>query len=192
MRRAVLGAVAVLLLVAVLLMLTGCGGGDPKADPSPSPSPSSPVTSPVNTTRSAPVMPEAAKAETKAGAIAFVNHYFDLINFAQRTGSLDELAASESEACGSCSSGRNLLASIYGSGGHIEGGDLRVKVARALSNASIGGWTVEAQLTYGPQTVVRPTSTPSIEHLKGGGNLVSVQVSHRSGQWTVVDWTRAQ
>jgi hypothetical protein len=63
MGRAVLGA------VALLLALAGCGG-DPEADPSPSPS--TPVTSPVSTTPSAPAMAGVAKADTKAGALAFV------------------------------------------------------------------------------------------------------------------------
>ena len=33
-----------------------------------------------------PVLPEAAKAETKAGAIAFAKHWFSLLNFAYETG----------------------------------------------------------------------------------------------------------
>lgn len=188
MRRAVLGAVALLIVVAVLLMLTGCGG-DPKADPSPSPS--SPATSPVSTTPSAPVMPEEAKADSKAGAIAFVKYYVELINHAQATGTVDQLLAAESVDCKSCASGRKYIANVYDSGGHIEGGELAVTILSSLRNVSLKGWTIDAQLTFGPQTVVRPTASPSNEQLDGGETPVTFLVSRRSAGWTVSEWTRA-
>src|SRR4051794_697515 len=102
--------------VVLLLALAGCGG-DPKADPSPSPS--VPSASPVSTTPAPPALPEAAKANTKAGAIAFVKYYVQLINHAQATGDVAALAAVEDPGCSSCASGRRLLKKIYESGGHI-------------------------------------------------------------------------
>jgi hypothetical protein len=182
MRRFVVGT-------TVLLLLAGCGG-DPKADPSPSTSPTPSASS--TPTPSAPAMPDAAKANTKAGATAFVRHYIDLINYAQQSGDVRALAAVEAPACGSCKSGRSYITDVYNAGGHIDGGDLSVKIYSALRNASIAGWTIDATLSYGPQTIIRPSATPTAEHLDGGGVPITVLVANRTGQWLISDWTRVQ
>jgi hypothetical protein len=182
MRRTVLG------VVALSLALVACGA-EPKADPSPSPS--SPATSPVSTTPPAPVMPEEAEADTKAGAIAFVKYYVELINRAQSNGSVDDLARTEDPACKSCASGRRYISKVYQAGGHIEGGDLKIDVVHSLPNGSINGWTIDARLTFGPQTVVRPSENPSTQHLDGGQTPVTFLVSRSSSGWIVHEWTRA-
>jgi hypothetical protein len=184
MRRAVLGAVALLVVVAVLLMLTGCGG-DPKAVPSPSPS--SPATSPVSTTPSAPVMPEEAKADSKAGAIAFVKYYVELINHAQATGDVQALADVESEKCRSCISAQKTLQEIYGVGGHIEGGALVGEVQSAARRPDLGGFTVFVAVRFGPQKVVRPDGTTSLD---GGRTIMTLVVRHNVDGWRVLQWSR--
>ncbi len=67
-------------LVACSVLLAGCGGS-PAPKPLPAPRPSS-SPSPTTTPAAAPAMPEAAKAKTRAGAIAFARHYVELINYA--------------------------------------------------------------------------------------------------------------
>ncbi len=74
MRRVAVGA-------ALVLALAGCGG-DPKADPPPSTTPTPTVSPSPSATPTVPALPEAAKANTKAGAIAFVKYYVGLINHA--------------------------------------------------------------------------------------------------------------
>jgi len=182
MRRSIIG-------FALLLVVAGCGG-DPQA--SPAPTPSTPAASPVSTTPSPPVMPEAAKANTKAGAIAFVRHYIDLINEAQATGDVWGLATVEGQRCGSCRSGRDYIYGVYGSGGHIEGGRLQIRILDALPNAAISGWTIDAKLMFGPQTVIRPTASPSTQTLKGGEVPITVLVEHRTAGWMVHEWTRGR
>jgi len=85
MRRFVVGA-------ALVLLVAGCGG-DPKADPSPSTSPAPSISS--TPTPSPPTLPDAAKANTKAGAIAFVKYYVELVNHAQATGDVGKLQSVE-------------------------------------------------------------------------------------------------
>jgi hypothetical protein len=189
MRRSLiaLGTIGAMLVLA----LAGCGG-DSKADPSASSSPSAPVTSPASTTPTPPAMPAAAKADTKAGAIAFVRHYIDLINYAQATGDVEALAAVEDVGCKSCADGRHYLQSVYQGHGHIAGGALSITTRDALKNASVHGWTIDGSLRYGPQTVVQPTMPTPTQHLKGGGVLVTVITSFAAGRWTVAEWTRAQ
>jgi hypothetical protein len=186
MRRAVLGAVALLVVVAVLLMLTGCGG-DPKADPSPSPS--SPVTSPVSTTPSAPVMPAEAKAEGKAGAMAFVKYYVELINHAQATGDTSALAAAEMPKCHSCQTARNGVQAHYEAGGSIKGGDWRIEKSVAVPNPAVGGWNVDLSVSYGRQVVSYGTSQP--DKVNPAGEMVlSVQVGRVDDAWRVFEWVR--
>lgn len=186
MARVVLGA------LALSLVLAGCGG-DPEAPPDPTATTSGVSTTPSTPpTPSAPALPEAAMANTKAGAIAFVRHYVDLINHAQRTGDVEVLAAVEAAGCESCASGRKYLRDVYGAGGHINGGELRVEIAGALRNRSIDGWTIDGRLEYGPQTVIRPTAPTPTEHLTGGGVPITVLLSLNAGTWTVAEWTRAQ
>jgi hypothetical protein len=174
---------------ALLLVVAGCGG-DPQASPTPTPSLS--TASPVSTTPSPPAMPDAARANTKAGAIAFVRHYIDLINYAQDTGDIDALSAVEGHRCRSCSSGRDYIRGVYTSGGHIKGGRVRIRILDALPNAAIAGWTVDAKLTFGPQTVARPTASPSTQELKGGSVPITVLVQRQPNGWSVNEWTRGQ
>jgi hypothetical protein len=139
-----------------------------------------------------PVLPTAAAANTKAGAKAFVQYYIELINHAQATGDVTELARAEADTCGSCASGREYLGDVYDGGGHIEGGDLQIEIRSGLRNPSIDGWTVDGRLTYGPQTVIRPSAPTPTEHLTGGGVPVTVLISRRSNRWIVTEWTRAR
>src|SRR5689334_7529083 len=127
MRRLVVGA-------CLAVALVGCGG-DPEADPSPSPS--SPSSS--STTPAPRVMPEAAKANTKAGAVAFAKYCIALINHAQATGDVEALAAVEDPDCKSCSKVRHSVTRIYGAGGSIAGGTWRPHMSVALRNAD-GSW----------------------------------------------------
>jgi hypothetical protein len=166
------------------LALAGCGG-DPKADPSPAPS--SPTTS-ASPTPTPPVMPDAAKANTKAGAVAFVKYYIELINHAQATGDVDALAAVEDPGCRSCASARETVTEIYKSGGHIEGGAFTGSIDSAARRPDLKGWTVFAVVSFGPQKVIRPSGTQS---LKGGRSVMTLIVKHRAEQWRVLQWSRA-
>lgn len=177
MRRFAVGA-------ALVLALAGCGG-DPKADPTSTPS--APVTTPASTTPSPPVMPEAAKADTKAGAIAFVRHYVALINHAQATGDVDVLSAVESATCMSCQRVRDTITNIYGSAGRIQGGDWNAQIRSAETRPDLEAWSVFADVWYGPQTVVRSTGT---SHLNGGKGPMTFVVRSVEGEWIVIRWSR--
>jgi hypothetical protein len=133
-------------------------------------------------------MPDAARANTKAGAIAFVRHYIDLINYAQATGDVTPLEKVEDTRCGSCTNVRQGVRDIYGSGGHIEGGAWSAKVRLASPRPDLSGWTVFADVQYGPQHVVRDSKTTS---LGGGKSPMTFVVKSIAGEWTVLKWSRA-
>jgi hypothetical protein len=178
MRRSVIG-------FALVLLLAGCGG-DPTAEPSPTPS--TPVTSPVSTTPTPPAMPDAAKANTKAGAIAFVRHYIELINYAQATGDVSALEKVEDPGCESCTSVRQGVHDIYSSGGHIDGGAWSAEVRSSSPRPDLSAWTVFTDVQYGPQQVVRDSKTTS---LGGGKSPMTFVVKSVAGQWSVLKWSRA-
>ncbi len=78
------------------LVLGGCGGSPeprplPKPTTSPSPSPSA--------TPTPPVLPQAAKAKTKAGAIAFARTFIETLNYSGRHGRYGSLCESSTSHC---------------------------------------------------------------------------------------------
>ncbi|WP_148046635.1 DUF6318 family protein [Nocardioides pocheonensis] len=182
MARRLIGA------VVLLFALSGCGG-DPKADPPPSPSPS---TSPVSTTPSArasvPVMPEAAKENTKAGAIAFAEHYVDLINQAQATGYVAGLRSVEDPQCTSCSRVRRSIEAIYGAGGTIEGGTWRPSFKVALQNAD-RSWLITGVISFDPEQV-RRSKDGQLEVQPGGSAVTHLTIAKTSRAWKVLAWSR--
>lgn len=177
------------LILALCLLVAGCGG-EPSA-PVPSSGPSATASpTPSSTPTGAPVLPEAATQNTKAGAIAFVKHYIELINYAQATGDTAALAAVDSKACKSCANARNHLDQIYAAGGHITGGEFSVAVYQAVQNAAFGDWAVFVGLHFAPETVVQPTRTPPYEHYKGGQGPATFFPEFRSTGWAVAEWNR--
>jgi hypothetical protein len=179
MRRAVLGAVALSFVVA------GCGG-DPKVDPSPTPS--SPVASPVSTTPAPPVMPAEAKTDTKAGAIAFVKYYIELINHAQATGDVEPLRPVEGSGCESCQKVRRSIAQIYASGGSIKGGTWRPHFQVGLANND-GSWLVSGYLQFDAEQVQKSAES-AVEPSPGGSAFAHMTVQQVGGVWKVVAWSR--
>lgn len=172
--------------VVLLLALAGCGG-DPKADPPPTPSPS---TSPVSTTPSAPAMPEAAKENSKAGAIAFVRHYIAVFNRAQSTGDTQQLAALSSPDCADCQAAIDGLKRIYETGGKIAGGDLEPGPATAAQNKAEHRWLVLIRIESGPQSVTTAANAAPSQ-MPGGTRSMEFGVKHEASTWKVASWTRA-
>jgi Family of unknown function (DUF6318) len=112
---------AATLLAVSLLMATACTSG--QAPPSSAPSTDSPGTStsatpsatptptasykPADATGRAqnvpvPVLPEAAKAETKEGLEAFARYWYQLLNYAYETGDLSRISSISSGTCALC------------------------------------------------------------------------------------------
>lgn len=182
MRRACLTAI-----LASGMALGACG----KEPMTPAPTVAASVSAtPTRTPSAAPVLPEAASKNTMRGALTFIQHYFQLINFAQATGQTNALAVAEHVGCNSCTKGRRYLDSVYSVGGHIEGGELSGTLASARTNGRVNSWTIRMNLSFTPQTVVRPGSDPASEVLKGGRTPATFIVTYRNDAWTVSDWFR--
>ncbi|WP_423183842.1 DUF6318 family protein [Arthrobacter sp. NyZ413] len=127
----------VIAVVGVMLGLAGCtpGGppeasqtGSPSASPSitatPTPTPAA-VYKPATSTGRAenvpvPVLPEAAKANSKEGLEAFARYWYDLMNFAYQTGDLTPVDAVSGAGCNSCSRVRPTIEDWNSQGQWIE------------------------------------------------------------------------
>jgi hypothetical protein len=136
-------------------------------------------------------MPAAAKKKTRAGSIAFVRHYVQLINVAQSSGDTAALAAVEAPECRSCKSVRGDIERLYLSGGSIKGGAWKVDQVLGSDPAEAAGRVVSLVVTFGPQVVRRPEPA-SPQRLKGGTLPLTVELKPVSTGWHVKQWTRGR
>ncbi|MFS0715696.1 DUF6318 family protein [Arthrobacter sp. 1P04PC] len=129
-----LGAAAALFLAA-LIGTTSCSGGQPPppapttaapAESSASPSPATtsatasaaPAYKPADAAGRAqnvpvPVLPEAAKAETKEGLEAFAKYWFEVLSYGYETGDVSRLDAITSSDCQLCSNVAKSISTNY-------------------------------------------------------------------------------
>ena len=94
------------------LALVGC------SDPAPI-EPNGPATS-ATPTQVAPTLPEAAKDDSEEGAVAFVKHYIELLNYAANTGDVKPLRDASDPNCEGCNSYIALFEETYANGGYFK------------------------------------------------------------------------
>lgn len=128
-------------VAASALLLTGCNsGGDPNsggtssvsgsqtASPSATPTPTAtPAYVPASASGRAqnvpvPVLPEAAKAETKEGLEAFVSYWYSTLSYAYETGDTKPLERASGPGCIFCSGLREGVAAAWNDGRWVSGG----------------------------------------------------------------------
>ncbi|MGZ4438423.1 MAG: DUF6318 family protein, partial [Nocardioidaceae bacterium] len=169
--------------VVLSLLAAGCSG-DPKPRVAPEPSPSS--TSPTAIGPVEPVMPEAAKAHTPAGAEAFVKYYWQWVNYAQRTGVVDRLRAL-GPGCDGCEGGISFIEGVYSKGGRIRGGDGLVGSFHTglVSPSGEHRAVVDCDVTSTKQVADFP-GTSSDKHFPGGRTPFEFVLATSADGWTVV------
>ena len=145
-----------LALVVALILVSGCsaaagtvspdggpsaaspaasGVGEPSGEPSESPTPL-PTPTPSYSQASGdgpaanvdlPALPEVAKQETVEGFLAFVEYWFDLINYGYETGDVEPVRAISGPNCKICVNFYEDIPSAYAEGGWLEGGYVEVE-----------------------------------------------------------------
>lgn len=181
-------ALATTTATVVLLLTAACGGGNP--EPAPLPKASTSSASPTASAGpSAPVLPAAARAKTKAGAIAFAKHYVQLINHAQSTGDTAPLRAVEAATCPSCKQLRSTIEALYATGAKVAGGEWVIRGLTPIRNPASGGWFIGLSIAFGPQTVERP-GTGKDQKLAGGKLPINMQLVWATESWKVEECTR--
>ncbi|MDR6507149.1 DUF6318 family protein [Arthrobacter oryzae] len=194
-------------LAASALVLTACNGGGnpPGGDPSASGSVSasaSATPSPTPTASAAykpadakgkaenvpvPVLPEAAKAETKEGLEAFAKYWYEALSYAYETGDTTTWSAMTSTNCAFCTRIRQGLESAYAKGRWVAGGKMSTPSVAGIFKPETPSQQVKIQSIqdqidyYDADGSVGQPPTPS-------SNTASVMIAvFESGSWKVSD-----
>jgi Family of unknown function (DUF6318) len=148
MRRA-LAAAAVLALA-----LVGCtdDGQSPTSTTS-SPPPTGQTTTPTSTTSDPadepPVLPDAAKAQTTAGAKAFVRHYADVLNYAWLNLDAKPLDQVSAEGCKVCDAIVRSIKKAASQGGYQHGGEWSVTKTSSVPDSFKNRVSIIAVISIG-------------------------------------------
>ncbi|WP_343910899.1 DUF6318 family protein [Nocardioides aquiterrae] len=182
----VTGTRAVIAAVGVALVLgAACSGSDPEprlALPSSS-APSTPSTSPASS-QTAPTLPPEAKGTDAKAAEAFVKFYWEMVNYAQRTGDVGALQALGPD-CGGCDAGIAFITDVYDRGGSIRGGEGHLT---KLSTGFIGKNHDRAVVRCHVVTTEQNVDLPGTKHDKtysGGDQPFQFQLDPVESGWVV-------
>ena len=124
-------ALTALSLVPVLA-LGACSGDDPEpkfADPTPT-EPSAPSTTAVSEPVE-PTMPAAARGTDAAAAEAFVEFYWEMVNYAQATGDVEGMRNLGAKGCRACEGGIDFIRDVFQRDGQVKGGENSVSNIRS-------------------------------------------------------------
>ncbi|MCX2748936.1 DUF6318 family protein [Arthrobacter sp. MI7-26] len=189
--------------LAAALTLTACGSGQPQAGQSASPSVSASATATPTPTPTAaykpadakgraenvpiPVLPEAAKANSKEGVEAFARYWFQVMSYAYETGDMAGWSAMTSAECTFCNRIKQGLESAYIKGRWIVGGKMTTPSVDAIFKSEaltqqVKIQTIQSQIDYyDADGSVGQTATPL-------SNSASVLIAaFESGSWKVKD-----
>ncbi|MCL8026244.1 DUF6318 family protein [Nocardioides bruguierae] len=161
------------------LTLSACSSDDPDpvvADPTPS-APSSSV-DPTPTEE----MAEPWEEKTDAGAVAFVDHWLDLLNEAELSGDTGDLREASGKGCVACVSISSSIDDTYGAGGWMKSTGWQLTEAGAPSDIGKNRLAIAANIDI-PQQSVKSSSTSSIDRNKASQNTLSFEVTWSGGAW---------
>jgi hypothetical protein len=95
-----------------------------------------------------PVLPEAAKAETKEGLEAFARYWFQLLSYGYETGDAGQLEAVTSSACEACERAKKVLTGWNNDGRWLVGGKVQTpSVSTTFRVAPDGNYQVAIQVS---------------------------------------------
>ena len=175
------------LLLAATLTLAACSDDEPR-EPEPSPTSTGTTAAPTpspSAEPTEPVLPEAAKEPTEAGARAFITYYWDLINYAQVTGDVKALEKASGPNCAGCNAGITGIRERYAGGSRVVGGEHTVEIQSVtlLTSSSRTTRAFRAEMTarHGEQTVV--DSDGSQDERGAGQDQFTVYILWVGARW---------
>jgi hypothetical protein len=176
--------------VVAALLLAGCSGDEPAAEPPPLKAPTtSPVATESPTTPEPPVLPAAARENTKAGAVAFAHHYIDVVNYVRNSGDTRRLRRLGSSTCESCVAIADLAEDIYAEGGSLQGGRWSVTGSSALPGATQHEWQVVTNVRVSEQ-LFRPRAGAPAERRRAEKTTLLFMVRRASARWVIASLER--
>lgn len=182
------------LSILSVLALGACSGDDPDpkvADPTPT---SSLPTAPSTTAASGPVeptLPPEARGTDAAAAEAFVEFYWEMVNYAQATGDVEGLREVSSPTCVACQGGIDGLNEVFDNGGSISGGTGRV------SDVDVG-FIKERGSTQAIVEFVLSTSRQVVDYrgtkddvvYPAGRSEMRAALTPAAGSWAMSYWSK--
>ena len=202
-----LGAAAALFLAA-LIGTTACSGGQPppsaqttaapaesSAFPSPATTSATPSSTPAYKPADAsgraqnvpvPVLPEAAKAETKEGLEAFAKYWFEVLSYGYETGDVSRLDAMTSSDCQACAKAKQVISGWHSDGRWLAGGRITTpSVTTTFKVAKDGNYQVAVQASQESMAYYNADGSLSSKDPRPDdtGNLMLVTFTN--GSWYV-------
>lgn len=168
-------------LIAAGLVVSGCGGS---AEPQPLPGPTATPSPGESASPTPPEMPSAAKAKTKAGAIAFARGFLDALNYSGATGDTAPLRALYAPLCTRCEAIADSIDKTYGDGGKIAGGTwhpTRFKFYAIKNDVAF----VDALVDYDAQTWTKSRGEQPTEFPASQRNLKAFNLRWTGSAWLV-------
>jgi hypothetical protein len=187
-------------LVAAAVLAAGLAGcaGDPvkpapytpsavtSSSPAASPTPSTPP--PSADAPIPPPLPDPSKYQTVAGAEAFAEYYWQMVNYAQTSQDLAPLRTLGTATCAGCRREIEGLRQVFGEGGTFKGGAYTA-TALSVKTSHVGGhpaYDVILNLAAEPGTVAYPRTTrdgPTAQR-----HRIRMTVSWARRAWYVEYW----
>lgn len=176
-----------------LLVVAGCSDDSPDPQIAPTPTDTSSAAStatpdPTPTGPVEPTLPPEAEGTDAAAAEAFVEFYWEMVNYAQATGDVIGLRGLGSEACEACAGGLESIVETYDRGGSISGGVVTVANADAREITSRVGraYVVEIAVETTDQVVEIPGDKG--KRNQGGSLRMQFVVQSIDGTWLAGRW----
>lgn len=184
-------------LVIVGALVAGCGGASPSSEPTasasatPTPTPSAgPTESPTDEPSGVPTaiptaIPTAPPAErTAVGAQAFVRYYVDVVNRAFATGETAALKKRSAKDCKTCANWLYNITQVYGAGGRISGGQIRVDSSSAAAPTQTASVDVTALVSEEIDLDAKGKALHTFPEAKG---LLVFALAWVDGGWQVAE-----
>lgn len=173
------------------LLLAGCSEDGPTPQmPDPTSSPSAVET---DTGPAEPTLPPEAEGDGKEAAAAFVEHYYDYVNYAQATGDTSGLGDLGLRTCRACNGAVEFVDAIYERGGESSGGNYTVRSAQATGRRRVDDDTSIYYLTVITEhtaQVVTGAGNLDRTYDAGSGTLRYEVVRGQDG-WHIANWAAA-
>jgi hypothetical protein len=131
-----------------------------------------------------PVLPEAAKAETKEGLEAFAKYWYSTLSYAYETGDVTPMQAVSATTCTSCLRVKEVVEAWHSEGRWLAGGKMVVQGAQSkFVETAPGEYQVLIQVFQEPLSYYRSDMTldEKTEQKPAAGDIMLA--SYEGGAW---------
>lgn len=191
--------------LTVVFALAGCGssGGKPNYSTNPpvsaSSTPSAPPSSSASGTASAaptstpatppPTEPDIAMQNNSEGALAFAAYFIKVLDWSIANTDPTPLQKISADSCTTCSGYVRQLSDLRSSGGHVQGGAIRLESAAVVTGTGDvpADAVVQVRTVQQPDTIIRPGRSPEPESTTVARNHSYLFLGWRDSKWRVLE-----